>query len=195
MIPGLGLIEQVSLQLTRFGPRDASTHSNSLVQHGGICAADSFRWTICGIDYTSWFIEFQRFDSFEGPNRVNSGEACSTAHFLFHSLLFRPLLVFVCVLLFPSTSFRHDQCLCEVGPSIRTYLNLVDRLREGCRESTRCSRDTYPESYITKYTIIRRTYLIHRYGFQPPSRPNILSKEHQQLLRAASEQRGNNLRG
>ena len=34
-----------------------------------------------------------------------------------------------------------------------------DRLRvgwEGYRESRRCSRDTYPESYITKYTSIRR---------------------------------------
>ena len=29
-------------------------------------------------------------------------------------------------------------------------------LWEGCRESRRCSRDTYPESYITKYTGIRR---------------------------------------
>ena len=28
--------------------------------------------------------------------------------------------------------------------------------REGCRESRRCSRYTYPESYITKYTSIRR---------------------------------------
>ena len=27
---------------------------------------------------------------------------------------------------------------------------------EGCHESRRCSRDTYPESYITKYTRIRR---------------------------------------
>jgi len=27
---------------------------------------------------------------------------------------------------------------------------------EGCHESRRCSRDTYPESYITKYTGIRR---------------------------------------
>jgi len=27
---------------------------------------------------------------------------------------------------------------------------------EGCRESRRCSRDTYQESYITKYTSIRR---------------------------------------
>ena len=39
----------------------------------------------------------------------------------------------------------------------------VDRLRvgwlngwEGCRESRRYSRDTFPESYITKYTSIRR---------------------------------------
>ena len=37
-----------------------------------------------------------------------------------------------------------------------------DRLRvgwlnwEGYHESRRCSRDTYPESYITKYTSIRR---------------------------------------
>ena len=29
-------------------------------------------------------------------------------------------------------------------------------LWEGCRESRRCSRDTYLESYITKYTSIRR---------------------------------------
>ena len=27
---------------------------------------------------------------------------------------------------------------------------------EGCRESRRCLRDTYPESYITKYTRMRR---------------------------------------
>ena len=30
------------------------------------------------------------------------------------------------------------------------------RLRQGCRESRRCSRDTYPESHITKYASIRR---------------------------------------
>ena len=29
-----------------------------------------------------------------------------------------------------------------------------DRLWEGFRESRRCSRDTYPESYITKYVLI-----------------------------------------
>jgi len=29
---------------------------------------------------------------------------------------------------------------------------------EGCRESRRCSRDTYPESYITKYTSIRKNH-------------------------------------
>jgi len=32
----------------------------------------------------------------------------------------------------------------------------VGALREGYHESRRCSRDTYPESYITKYTSIRR---------------------------------------
>ena len=38
---------------------------------------------------------------------------------------------------------------------------MVDRLRnrsaqriEGCREGRRCSRDTYPESYITEYTSV-----------------------------------------
>jgi len=30
------------------------------------------------------------------------------------------------------------------------------RVWEGCRESRRCSRNTYPESYITQYTSIRR---------------------------------------
>ena len=32
---------------------------------------------------------------------------------------------------------------------------------EGCRESRRCSRDTYPESYITKYTSIQRKTLLN----------------------------------
>ena len=32
----------------------------------------------------------------------------------------------------------------------------VGTLWEGYDESRRCSRDTYPESYITKYTSIRR---------------------------------------
>jgi len=31
-----------------------------------------------------------------------------------------------------------------------------DRLRKGCCESRRCSRDTYPETYITQYTSIQR---------------------------------------
>ena len=33
---------------------------------------------------------------------------------------------------------------------------LVGPFWEEFRESRSCSRDTYPESYITKYTIIRR---------------------------------------
>ena len=32
----------------------------------------------------------------------------------------------------------------------------LSRLWEGSLESRRCSRDTYPQSYITKYTSIRR---------------------------------------
>jgi len=35
-------------------------------------------------------------------------------------------------------------------------LKPVDRIREGYHESRICSRDSYPESYITKYTSIRR---------------------------------------
>ena len=35
---------------------------------------------------------------------------------------------------------------------------LVGPLWEGYRESRRCSRDTYPESYITKYTSVRRIH-------------------------------------
>ena len=42
-------------------------------------------------------------------------------------------------------------------PTIDTGLvGSTDFLWEGCRESKRCSRDTYPESYITQYTSIRR---------------------------------------
>jgi len=44
--------------------------------------------------------------------------------------------------------------------------NLVNSgavIDSGCRESRRCSRDTYPESYITKYTSIRRAQ-VHRFS-------------------------------
>jgi hypothetical protein len=37
-------------------------------------------------------------------------------------------------------------------------VKVLDRLRVGYHESRRCSRETYPETYITKYTSIRRTY-------------------------------------
>ena len=37
---------------------------------------------------------------------------------------------------------------------------MVIGLREGYHESRRCSRDTYPESYITKYTSIRREHKV-----------------------------------
>ena len=65
----------------------------------------------------------------------------------------------------------YDTCPCsqahqEPGPSGKmpefflsvvffgngTAGNGVDRLLQGCRESRRCSTDTYPESYITEYT-------------------------------------------
>ena len=35
-------------------------------------------------------------------------------------------------------------------------VHVIDSGLEGYHESRRCSRDTYPESYITKYTRIRR---------------------------------------
>jgi len=41
---------------------------------------------------------------------------------------------------------------------------IVGPLCEGCRESRRYSRDTYPESYITKYTSIRRQKKTDRQG-------------------------------
>ena len=36
--------------------------------------------------------------------------------------------------------------------------------RAGCRESRRCSRDTYPELYSTKYASIRRKMWVCRLG-------------------------------
>ena len=53
----------------------------------------------------------------------------------------------------------------RMGPPLRKrrqQLKITGRemqirdLWEGCRQSSKCSRDTYPESYITKYTRIRR---------------------------------------
>jgi len=45
---------------------------------------------------------------------------------------------------------------------ISRIFNSLHRLEgplwEGCRESKRGSMDTYPESYITKYTSIRRKH-------------------------------------
>ena len=46
---------------------------------------------------------------------------------------------------------------------------LVGLLWEGCRESRRCSRDTYPESYIAKYTSIRRENGTRHSAFAPPA--------------------------
>ena len=40
-----------------------------------------------------------------------------------------------------------------------------DKLWEGYRESRRCSRDTYPESYITKYTSTRRKHDVRKEGW------------------------------
>ena len=39
---------------------------------------------------------------------------------------------------------------------LKTQLGGVKLSWEGCHESRRCSRDTYPESYITEYTSTRR---------------------------------------
>ena len=43
-----------------------------------------------------------------------------------------------------------------------------ETLLEGCRESRRCARDTFPESYITKYTSKRR---LSRFAAQVPIPP------------------------
>jgi len=44
---------------------------------------------------------------------------------------------------------------CSRPTEIRTF-----QPWEGCRESRRCSRDTHPESYITKYTSIRKNFAL-----------------------------------
>jgi len=43
---------------------------------------------------------------------------------------------------------------------------MVERgvLLEGCCERRRCSRDTYPKSYITKYASIRRYIMVETGG-------------------------------
>ena len=47
------------------------------------------------------------------------------------------------------------------SPAVSEYALVIDSglvgsmdFWEGYRESRRCSRDTYPESYITKYTLV-----------------------------------------
>jgi hypothetical protein len=47
----------------------------------------------------------------------------------------------------------------------------MDFHSEGCRESRRCSRDTYPESYINKYTSIRRLFGNWAHGILIVCRP------------------------
>ena len=62
-----------------------------------------------------------------------------------------------------SSSFSASSFLSSPSPACKG-LNLSAKgmvaptfpLWEGYRESRRCSRDTYPESYITEYTSIRR---------------------------------------
>ena len=63
--------------------------------------------------------------------------------------------------------------LSHSSPSLRVW--------EGCRESRRCSRDTYPESYITKYTSIRREQTSSHYYTQ---RTNQLTSVAWQVHRA-----------
>ena len=49
--------------------------------------------------------------------------------------------------------------LWEVCRTLHTWLRGQRSVWEGCRQSRRYSRDTYPDSYITKYTSIRRFVL------------------------------------
>ena len=48
---------------------------------------------------------------------------------------------------------------CHKVIRLEMFRTLAGPLWAGHRESRRCSRDTYPESYITKYTSIRRSNL------------------------------------
>ena len=62
----------------------------------------------------------------------------------------------VTVLCVPSSLGRGAMAAAQDGaaPLIDADRLWVGWLWEGCRESRRCSRDAYPESYITKYTCI-----------------------------------------
>jgi len=53
----------------------------------------------------------------------------------------------------PTFKLLHDWSICVVIDS-----GLVETSLGGYKESRRCSRDTYPESYITQYSSIRRLY-------------------------------------
>ena len=52
---------------------------------------------------------------------------------------------------FAFTSMIELQCCGGLEAHASRDHTLVGTLREGFRESRRCSRDIYPESYITKY--------------------------------------------
>ena len=56
---------------------------------------------------------------------------------------------------FRGKSLEHPPFQPRKSPEVRRLRD--DRLWEGYHESRRCSRDTYPESYITKYTKIKTT--------------------------------------
>ena len=61
-----------------------------------------------------------------------------------------------------------DQCLA----STVVYLDQISGLWEGYHESRKCSRDTYPGSYITKYTGIRREISFKAHSVEEDHRPH-----------------------
>ena len=82
-------------------------------------------------------------------------------------------------LFLPSTSF-HSQVRLGTLPF---YDFGDDRLRLDYHESRRCSRDTYPESYTTKYTSIRRSKSFASLNLKCIGPPSVLHRSWVLLMR------------
>ena len=58
---------------------------------------------------------------------------------------------------------QQDRCS-GFALQVRAFWSVLDSLWAGFRESRKCSRDTYPESYITKFTTYTRDGYRHSHG-------------------------------
>jgi len=83
---------------------------------------------------------------------IQQTDTCSGQHSA-NRHLFRSALVKMHLL---KSAFRNTQLFRSVSANRHPFGQHQQNHWAGYRESRRCSRDTYPESYITKYTSIRR---------------------------------------